>query len=330
MYYLLLPKVVFVLACDECTQMLFDEIAKMSESLKNSSVLFENYSTLPWTLLENKIVTYEKLNDKFVATKRNVEEVLKNPKIFNLGGKVEEIRDKTSEANKMAENNFGITEKLSDKSNDVIMQSEDIQRDLIKLLKDINEFGNSNVSVEDALKKALKTHHEIQDISNAIMSLEDSKIYKLCSDIKERIKTVYTNPSGIPYKRLEDIEKMLEDIMDTNTHIETDLDLANYINIKNSQNIDQLKKYINNLNEKKHSLTNNVKTILKKIDVINDVMDQLETVYQDLLDISRSGELNDLTGRIRRQISKVDVQEKLAKSIEHVQELENKVSEYKK
>lgn len=316
-------------ACDECTQMLFNEIDQLENTLEKTSDLFDNYTTSSWTLLSDNLETYNKLHKKFVNIKGKADSLLNNPNILNLNASIESLQKKARAAVEVAKSNILQSDKLYSQSNDHIIQSKSINRNLTKLITDINNFGNANISLEEALRKAEHTQNEIRHISSVIASLQDNRVYNLCSRIKQQINEIYTYNADIPYDSLDEIENALDDFRALNKHIESNIELAEFLNRNNSVRITELRNKIKQLSNKKQVATDEVENILEKIGVTNDLLNQLEIVYSDLLKISKSEQLNELDKRIKRQMIKPpEVEELFLKSLEHVQELENKVKNY--
>lgn len=277
------------------------------------------------------IEKYENLHKKYINDKSKAEEFLKNPLISNLDTRIGNLKKKTQTANEDADNSLLKTDNLYDKTSDFIIDTKNINNDLTKLINDIISFGRANISLEDALGKAEETQKEIRRISNTITSLQDRRVYDMCTRIKEKIDKVYSYSPEVPFQNLERIENTLENLEDINSRIEADIDRAGLLNKNNSERIITLKEKIAYLNEKNDLATNEVENVLEKIKATNDVMDQLEVVYRDLLEISKSEDLNELENRIKRQMVKTpEMDEIFLKSLEHVQDLENKVKNYSK
>lgn len=290
--------------------------------------MFNNYSTSSWTLLEYNMKDYNKLRKKYQLAEEKVKRLLKKPNLFNLGDQIKEIQKLTREANAIAEENILKTDNLFDKSNDIIIKSKTMNKDLTNLINDIKGFGNANISLDQALTEAEKTQKEIIIISDAINFLQDSKVLNMCSRIRERINAIYRYPQHIPSKKIQYLENMLEDIMDINAHIEADLEQSDFQIRNNSNRLKELKDKIHYLKDKHGQATNEVEYIVKKIQITNEILDQLEMVYENLMKISRNEELNGLENRLKRNTGTPEIEEMFLKSIEHVQELENKVKNY--
>lgn len=319
----------FFLACDKCTQKLFDEIDKLSVTLKTTSILFDNYTTSSWNLLVNNIENYDKLNNKFVNVTKNVNNLIEKANKLDLDTRTREFQQKTAQSNKIAEADVQKTDNLYDKTNEFIRESKNLSQYLNSLINDINKFGNEKISIEEATMKAENILNKIKYTSNSIHSLQNNTVYNLCSRIKEEIKNIYVSSPNISYKNLDDIQYRLEDLMDINAHIEEDVNRANFLNENNSKRIQGLKTKIQQLKLKSDTVQNDVDEVLKKIEATNEILDQLEIVYESLLNISKTGEINILEKRIRRElVQSPEIEDMFLKSIEHVQELENKVNSY--
>lgn len=308
---------------------MFNEIDQLSNTLATTSILFGNYSTSSSSLLNENINDYKRLHKKYQSIEKKVGDLLKKPNIFNLDKKIQNIQGKISSSNGMAEENILKSDKLYDKSGHVISDSKNINRELTKLINDINNFGNANISLEEALNKAEESQREIRYLSDAMTRLQDNRVYNLCSQIQKQINSIYAYSPSIPNKNLEDIENMVEDLMNINVIIETDLERADFLNRNNSERIKELKGKIQFLNDKNELSNSEVEDVLEKIRATNEVLEQLETVYEHLVKISKSDEINILEKKFKREMVKLpEIEEIFLKSIEHVQELENRIKNY--
>lgn len=315
--------------CDECTQILFTDIDQLAEILEKNSVSFDNFTISSWTSLYNNIEKYKMLYQKYLGIEKKSDDLFQKPEISYLNKSIQYIQHKTKGANELAETNVIKTDNMHDITYDFIVHSKSIQEDLTKLFNKINNFSNTNVSLKDALKKAEETQREIIYISDVISSLQDNKIYSLCSNIKKQINIIYAFPPEDPYKNLEDIENIIDDLMDIYFQIANNLERADVLNRNNSEQINILKNKIDYLNNKNNLTTDNVEQVMEKVEVITDILGQLQRVSESLMKFSKSEEINTLENRIKRQMEKsTEIEEIPLKSIEHVQQLENTVNNY--
>lgn len=321
---------IFFSACDKCTQILFSEIDQLSNTLTTTSAI-DNYTTSSLNLLANNIENVEKLNKKYHFIRREIEVLLENSKILNLDSKIQDILEKTRVANKIAEENMLKTDDLFDKVNNIIIKGTDRKKILSSLLNDINSFAMKNISVEYALQEAEHTNREIGYVSKAINFHPDRKVLDFCSDIRNKISRIYEYSKNIPNDKVQYLEKIVNDIMNIDAHIEADLEKVNLLNKKNSEELKGLKAKIDYLNNKTKKETDEVALILSKIQVTNEILNQLQQVYQNLANIAKNEEIITFEKRIKNHIlSLPEIEVTFLKSIEHVQELENKVNNYRR
>lgn len=315
-------------ACDKCTQILFSEIDQLSNTLTATTAI-GNYTTSSWNLLAKNIEKIEKLIEKYHFVRREIDDLLENPKILNLDSKIQDIFEKTRVANKIAEENILKTDHLFDKINNIIIKGRDRKRILSSLLNDINSFAIKNISVEYALQEAEHTNREIGVLSKALNFHQDRKVLDFCSDIRNKINRIYEYSQNIPNDKVQYLEKILNDIMNIDAHIEADLERVNLLNKKNAEELKDLKTKIDYLNNKTKKETDDVALVLSKIQVTNEILNQLQQVYQNLANIAKNEETITFEKRIKNHIlSLPEIEVTFLKSIEHVQELENKVNNY--
>lgn len=291
--------------------------------------MFKNYTNSSWNLLANNIKKFEKLNEEYLFINKEIIEMLENQKILNLETKIRNMQEKINEGNKIAEENIIKTDNFLYKINNININGRSVQRILSNLMNDINSFGKTNVSVEYALKRAEQSNKEIEYLSKALDFHQDRKVLDFCSDTINEVNSIYKYSQNIPNEKVQYLEKILEYIMNVDKHIEADIERVNFLNKKNSEGLKDLKNKIHYLKNKTEEGANEADHILSKIQVTNEILKQLQQVYENLARIVKNEKTVNLEERIKNHmLSSPEVETMFLGSIKHVQELENKVRNY--
>lgn len=205
-----------ILACDNCTQWLLDHLDNMSEDLDriyNEYVLYDQVRQLydklnsmsnRTKILHNDLIDYTELQDEIKqyslkAVTKSLDHAtrLKNKEIINQSDKI---------ASQILDINKDV--------NDLYSNVDEITKQIIKTLNDLQNFGTSHIEVKNAVKTGKKIIDEIKAIPTKQIDILETKNY--CADVYDEIREIDTTYS-IDIKELkldlDDFKRRLKDML---------------------------------------------------------------------------------------------------------------------
>ncbi|KAJ8920580.1 hypothetical protein NQ315_004719 [Exocentrus adspersus] len=316
--------------CDECTKLLFTEIDKLENAVEDTFGLFENGVAPPWKVLTTTIEKHDMLTDKFKNKRDKIENLLDKAKIEQLEKKINKIQKKMKKQHKLANQNVLDTDKLRNSSNSVVEKITELNNKLINIIQSLQTPEAKPVNVKTALERAKDILKGIERISKKFNEQEDEEAFKFYTKVTQKINDLYTPSQNIPTQLLNDLKNKLQDLINLTRYVEDISNKAEAKNLENEARITELKEKIETIRKGKEDVEDSVKNIIAKINATNELVHQLEVVYEDLKRISDLSEIKELEHRIRRQMEeKPEMEELLSQVVDHVEELKTKINSYR-
>ncbi|KAJ8967333.1 hypothetical protein NQ317_007978, partial [Molorchus minor] len=298
--------------CDECTQLLFSEIDNLTIAVKETFDLFKDGISPPWKTLTDLMKKHDLLSDKFQKKIKDAEYLLKNSDIDQCEAKVDEMKDRLKKENEIADKNMRDSKWLQKSSKTLLKDLDRLGKKLKKIIEALESFGAKNINLKDALQRSREILEQLKELTEKFNENEDQETFNYCSNITERVNSIYKPSGKIPSELLEDLKNKLNDIIKITESVE-----------------DICEKKIERIKHGDKELEMNIKDIFSKINATNDLLHQLEIVYEDLKNISNLEESRELENRIKRQMEKTDeIDELYLKALDHAQKLQNKIEKY--
>jgi laminin alpha 1/2 len=312
--------------CDECTQILFNTLDGLSKGLNETLGIFENGLGPPWTLLNSTLNRYGLLMLRF----KNLEiakNLLQNINIPKIENKLEQIKEKVLEQNRMLTLQKDFADRVQEES---IMLSENIQ-DLDNrsniIINNVNKFGQSHIDIREALQEAEELLKDIYSISKEIPSSDRYEdIYNKCDQLFKGINDTYNvdlNSKKIMAK-LDELKSKLADLDIILRRISRINEFVKNKNKQNANGIVDLNITINEINNKNLIINDDVGDLLKKINVTDDLLREMKKIYKHLSQLDVEKATNDID-----KDDVAQVYDTLSVVREHVKKLQNKIKNYK-
>ncbi|CAH1175740.1 unnamed protein product [Phaedon cochleariae] len=313
--------------CDECTMKLFDEIDKMTKEIESIFLSFKNGTGPPWKKLTDDIGKLHGLSAKFYTKKKEIEDLLKQANIELAEKKVSKMREQLDRNNKLSEEYVDRTEKIYKNSTTLLEETDELSKKLMKLINSLDKFGNKQINLEEALKRAKLILKEIQE-SNRLKQLDNS-VFAQCEAIKKKVDSIYKPSPKFPDGELKELKKKMQDLINIGSFVDNLARLVDIKNTNNSKRIERVKEKIEILKSKNKNVQTSLGGIVEKTKAIEEIMQQLGIVYTDLKELSEFPEFNELEDRVKRHMEEIPkIEELYSQAIDHVQELENKINHY--
>uniref|UniRef100_A0A6P7G0Y5 Laminin subunit alpha-1-like isoform X1 n=2 Tax=Diabrotica virgifera virgifera TaxID=50390 RepID=A0A6P7G0Y5_DIAVI len=316
-------------SCDECTMKLFDEIDNMKVDIENVYEMFKDGIGPPWRNLTDRLNRHNMLSEKYNKKDVEFKNLLQSNDITKYEVTINELEKKMIKNNEILEDNINNIDKLTDGSTKLLKETGEASKKLISIIDSLDSFGTKQVSLKDALTRARKILKEIQQRSKTIEKLNDKKIFQYCTSINLKVDEIYGKVPKTPPKNIEDLKNKLNALFDQLSYTDNLAKKADNKNTLNAQRLESVKEKFEIMKGKNKQLTNTFNDIVNKLNATEDVLESLETVYTDLINISKFAEYEDLDNRVKRQMEEIpEAQNLYDKAVEHVQELETKVEDY--
>lgn len=318
-------------ACDDCVDLLFSEIDNLTLAVEDTFNLFKNGLKPPRKLLTATIDKHDMLSEKFKNKKKQTDNLLEKAKLDQLEKKVKDMREKLKKENDKAKENIINSEKLQNSSNSLVDEIDKVKKKLIDIVETLESFATKPVSIKNALKRARDILKQINMISKKFNKQEDQQALDYCTNITQKVNDIYKPPLNVPKQLLEDLENKLDALTDITASAEKAVNKAEKKNLENTERIGKFEEKIEKLRNNSRYVESSVKEIMSKINATDDLLQQLEIVYNDLKNLTKLMEHKQLENRIRRQMEETPkIKELFSKAMEHVRELENKITSYQR
>ncbi|KAJ8929529.1 hypothetical protein NQ314_017787 [Rhamnusium bicolor] len=154
------------------------------------------------------------------------------------------MEDKLKKENEIADQNIFITNTLHDSSNELAEDVAKLSKQLKTIIQNLENFGTMHINLKDALKRAREILRQTKEISNRFKENEDLETFYHCSNITQKVNSIYKPPLNIPKQILKDLQSKLNDIINITAAVENICDLAEEKNLKNAEKIVRIKEKI--------------------------------------------------------------------------------------
>lgn len=316
------------LACDECTQRLFNEIDKLTLAVDDTFKLFDNGIAPPWTKLADNLSKHKILSEKFKNQQEKIVILLSNATIDHIEAEMTEMDEHLAISEQNAEQNVLNIDRTLDKSKKMIEEAENLEEKLIDTITKLNVFATKHVNLNEALDDAHEILNNIYALSDKMDGRNNKNVLYKCSNISQQVELIYRPSMPVPGDILE-LTRRLDNITNITNFIANRSILAEELNLRNSQRIVKLKANIEKLKDRKQYLNSTIGNTVTKLQSVSDLLDTMELIYKDMLAIKEFGDMKKLRNRIRRNEEASQTIEALyEQALIHVQDLETKISSY--
>lgn len=312
-------------------ELLFSEIDNLTLAVEDTFGLFKNGVKPPWKLLTDTINKHDMLSEKFKKKKQQTDKLLQNAKLDQLKQKIDNMQEKLKKENEEANINILNTDKLQNSSNSLADEIQKLNKKLINIIETLDDSGPKPINLKNSLKKAKEILKQINAISKRFNKQKDQEAFEYCKNVTHKVNDIYKPPSDIPKQLLEDLNNKLDELLNITANVEKFINKAEKKNIDNADRIVKFKEKIEKLKNNTQRVENSVKEIMSKINATDDLLQQLEVVYNDLKNITNFIEHKQLENRVRRQMEETPkINELFSKAVDHVRELEKKINSYQR
>ncbi|VEN49015.1 unnamed protein product [Callosobruchus maculatus] len=318
--------------CDECTQLLFDDIDALTRAINDAFGLFKDGLAPPWKVLETHIGKHDELAEKMEKLRSDAQRIIDDAKMDELEGTVRSFEGRLNEAKRLADSNIDKTGAVIYKAKEVKGAAEVLKDRLLEVIEALNEFGENDVDVNDALNKALKMRDQIQNIASKFNSTRDEEVYQYCSAVSGRVASTFKviQDVTLPNDLLKSTNKKLNDLINITAFIDARVKETEEKNLENDIRLGKVREKIEKLKSKNADLDSSLKDILEKENATNGTIEQLKVVCDDLRAFKEIPEMKELDEKVKRQKElQNDIEELHLQALDHVEELEQKIDKYR-
>lgn len=285
----------------------------------------------PWKVLTTTMDKHHKLLERFNKKRDQAEHLVQHSKIDQREKKIKQIQKRVSEGNEVITKNIDNTENVYNSSNILIKEIEKSNRELMKTIKNLENFGTKHISVGDALKRAKEILKHVQMTSKRIDEQKDNKVFGFCSNTAQKVIHIYKPTPEIPKLLLGDLKYKLDDLANTTMSVENTCNIAEEMNLSNARRVVKIKEKIEKLKNSNQVLKTNVKDTTVKINETNNLLPALELIYGNLRKMFNFIEHTQLEGIVKQQMEEnPQIEELSVRAMDHVQELEYHIDSYKR
>lgn len=319
-----------ILACDECTQILFNTIDSLWDGLNKTLDIFKDGIGPPWPILQETFDKYHLLTIKFDNSIVKGHELIKEANLPFLEDKLHKMKKNLNKNNQTLVRQIKSVTSLEEESKHLNNQVHEYYQKIQKIIKDLDSFGNSHIDTKQALKEAKKILQDITEKSKQIPTIQDYKnLFAECNKIYKQIKDIYDNKNLNPdnlKSKLNDLKKRLSNLNTILDYTDNINKIARNKNKINTNRISQLNQTINNINSRNYLVNEDISQLLRKLNATTDLLLEIEKIFEILseLDIPNSA------GKIRDDDDTIpDIYNIISSVGDHVKDLQNKIKTYK-
>ncbi|ERL86552.1 hypothetical protein D910_03959, partial [Dendroctonus ponderosae] len=285
--------------CDECTQLLFNDIDRLYKALDNFTDRFKDGLSPPWKLLDSMKTKYKAFNKTFNYKYDRVNHILKTGNISQLEDMVFNMAEKVHALEKLsAENSNDITQN-QDKVSTFTKELKNINDDINNLVKQLTIFGKKHIDAEAAVEQANSILAEIKH--QAKPRITDVEIHNqltvdYCQRISDEVNGSYIVSNNLPYNKLDELNSKIDDIDIIATGVKSKTTDAQFQNEKNKKSINRLRKSIDELNNLSTNIeanlgefTNEMKNMIGKLGELRNIIAAMENFdFNNLTELDRN------------------------------------------
>lgn len=329
-----------ITACDNCTQILLDDIENMIHDLNINTIHLEDGIKPPWEALERHERKYAQLNNKFRTHKSNkhkARELLETVNMDFYNNKLPLLQGIVKAKINTVDSLVTDGRDLEHKSDELIKKVDDIQAQLDEIIATLNKFGTSHESTKSALKKARAWLKEMHSLTSKFRDKAEYKtILNDCNGIMQyaaNLSKTLESPDGAQ-NQLNDLNRRLADLEDIIIQVDIVNSKAEELNTENKKRIDNLTAILEaiDLDGKIGGIHGDIDSIEALKKKIIDLLDKTKSNY-DMLE--NNGEyvylMKELENRERHlRQSYPEMVKYLERVDKHVKALERNVTEYRK
>lgn len=330
----------FFKACDNCTQLLLDELDEMYFSLTTNTPHLQNGITPPWSKLREFEHKFQKLNttvENYKYKTDKAKDIIEEAKVEIFEKKLPRLNYTMYQKQRELDDILKEGDELLKDSNTSLEKLDNTKERILEIINILNNFGNSHETTKNALAKGRKLLKEIKGIRSKFKTEYDYR--KIINDCK-RISTIADNVSKLLIspndlkERLRDFNTRLTDLKEISLKTDVINAKVEALNNKNKERINNLSRIIESLDL--YGFVDSVNNDVKEINEINNKIKVLLSKTQHNYDLLNSNEeyktliefLEEKEKLLREQ--NPIVEEYLEKVKEHVRNLEQNVTEYQK
>ncbi|XP_044266539.1 laminin subunit alpha-1 isoform X2 [Tribolium madens] len=313
------------ISCDECTQILFHTIDELSNSLNDTLDSLKDGIGPPWTRLKeisDRHKTYSYQFDNLETARK----IINDANIPEMEKRVEKIIRNLPKRNEILSEQTKIINDMSQESKKLSKTVQELDDRVNTLIENINGFGKSQVDVNEALREAKEILDEITDIANEAPIFQYEEIFKKCQKLFDNVNQIYGNDINTAEveKKLNDLRHRLTKLKKLLDHTERTNRHAKNKNDQNRKRIRALKDTVDRINDHNFIINKDIENVLKKINATNDLLIDMEAIYQILSKTDIENATKDLENDDIDQLY-----DTLSSVRDHVKQLQDKVKFYK-
>ncbi|XP_066263051.1 laminin subunit alpha lam-3 isoform X1 [Euwallacea similis] len=272
-------------ACDECTQILFNDIERLYKSLDVVTDLFKDGLSPPWKVLDALKARNKQLSKSFTYKLEKANNVLKFEDLNELEMRVNDMKEKVKLLNKRSDEDLKQMQRNRDLTENFQGQLKQIKEKIMGLIKRLKEFGEKHIDAEEAVKQAEAILNAID--TNVQKQIDDVEIYNkpienYCKKISEKVNDLYHDPPNLPCNDLNEFIAKLDDLEAISKETREKTSIASSQNDQNRLAILKLKGDLMDFNEIKSEVLKSIDDINGKIKEINGKMSALTNVIETM------------------------------------------------
>ncbi|KYB27445.1 Laminin subunit alpha-1-like Protein [Tribolium castaneum] len=311
--------------CDECTQILFHTIDELSNSLNDTLDSVKGGIGPPWTRLKeindrHNIYSYQ--FDNLETARKLINEA----NIPEMEKRVEKINQNLPKRNEILSEQTKIINEMSQEAQTLSKTVQELDDRVNTLIENVNGFGKSQVDVNEALREAKEILDEITDIANEAPLFQYDDVFKKCQKLLDDVNQIYANEINTSEveKKLAELRHRLTKLRKLLDNTERTNQLAQTKNEQNRKRIRDVQDTLERINAHNYIVTRDIEDALRKINATNDLLNDLETIYQLLAKTDLENATKDLENDELDELY-----DTLSSVRDHVRKLQDKVKFYK-
>ncbi|XP_050306912.1 laminin subunit alpha-1 [Anthonomus grandis grandis] len=266
--------------CDECTQLLFKDLDRLSKALEDIKDIFKDGLSAPWKLLDSLKTRYKWTNKKFDYRFLKTNEILLKGNISGMEDAVLNIVTKVDELNKDIALSIKKAEENINNLSEMQQFIKGIEGNLSSLIQTLRNFGKKHVDVEEAFNKATTLVAEIRETIDPLMQeIQDYQqpILAYCDKIHREVEKICHKSPELPYEDLNDINNKIDELDLLTREAEENSAVAELQNDQNNEAMLRLQNLVKSIEEMVKSLEKSTEKSQKMVEGIKISIDNLET-----------------------------------------------------
>ncbi|XP_060517066.1 laminin subunit alpha-1 [Cylas formicarius] len=316
--------------CDECTQLLFSDIDRLTAAIEDAYDLFKDGLHPPWKILDGLIKRNKQLSKTFNYKINKAEQILTLSNVSADEETLKRLLGRTESLNADVMTYTDTSNHLKNDSDDLVMHIKSFQKRIRDVVATLENFGKQQVDLKGALKKANKILGAINENLYVVDVQEEHHLhtYTYCNKVGEEVDRIYQITPPLPFELFSEFNKKLNDIEAITRKVAEDSDLVSLRNDQSFVIMTNLKRKIEHLTGLKENNEMNIEEIEVSMNAIADVISKIERNCEDMASIEFDDLAEMQTKLDTARDESDDLEELFLRAAEHVEELENTVRNY--